>query len=90
MSARVKLYTAPLCGYCGAAKRLLDSKGIGYETIDLGGDPAARARLVEQTGWRTVPIIMVDDTLIGGYTELATALRRGELAHLLEASEEAS
>jgi len=85
VSARVTLYTAPLCGYCGAAKRLLDAKGIAYETIDLGGDPAARAQLVEQTGWRTVPVIVVDDELIGGYTELTRALRSdGDLAHLVD------
>jgi glutaredoxin 3 len=86
MSARVTLYTAPLCGYCNAAKRLLTSKGVAFETIDLGGDPAARMALVERTGWRTVPVILVDDALIGGYTELSVAFRRGELAHLMESS----
>lgn len=86
MSARVRVYTAPLCGYCGAAKRLLDSKGIAYESIDLGGDPAARARLVEETGWRTVPIILVDGNLVGGYRELSAALRRGDLGDLVEGS----
>ena len=56
VSTRITVYTAPMCGYCGAAKRLLDKKGIAYESIDLGGNPAARAKLVEETGWRTVPI----------------------------------
>ena len=87
MSAGVVVYTAPLCGYCNAAKRLLDSKKIPYEVIDLGGDPAARARLVEQTGWRTVPIILVDDDLVGGYTELVRAMRRGDLQHLMAPSD---
>lgn len=83
MSARVTVYTAPLCGYCGAAKRLLDSKGIEYESVDLGGNPAARAKLVEETGWRTVPIILLDGELIGGYTELSRAMREGALNHLM-------
>ena len=87
MSARVTVYTAPICGYCNAAKRLLQSKSIAYEAIDLGGDPARRAQLVAETGWRTVPIILVDGELIGGYTELVAALRRGELDALLPSSE---
>ncbi len=83
MSARVTVYTGPFCGYCNAAKRLLDSKGIAYEAVDLGGDPARRAKLVAETGWRTVPIILVDDELVGGYTELSRAIRNGELAELM-------
>jgi glutaredoxin 3 len=84
MSARVTVYTGPFCGYCNAAKRLLDSKKIAYEAIDLGGQPAERARLVEETGWRTVPIILVDGELIGGYTELSRAMREGQLSHLVD------
>ena len=83
MSARVTVYTGPFCGYCNAAKRLLDTKGIAYEAIDLGGRPDERARLVSETGWRTVPIILVDGELIGGYTELTRAIRAGELDELL-------
>ena len=84
MGARVTVYTGPFCGYCNAAKRLLDSKQIAYEAIDLGGQPAERARLVAETGWRTVPIIMLDGELIGGYTELTRAMREGKLDHLLK------
>jgi len=84
MSARVTVYTGPFCGYCNAAKRLLDSKKIAYDAIDLGGQPEERARLVQETGWRTVPIILVDGELIGGYTELTRAMRSGQLDHLLE------
>lgn len=87
MSARVTVYTAPLCGYCSAAKRLLDSKKIAYDLIDLGGDPETRARLVAETGWRTVPLILVDGELIGGYTELSKAMRRGALDDLMAAAE---
>jgi glutaredoxin 3 len=84
LSARVTVYTGPFCGYCNAAKRLLDSKKIPYTAIDLAGQPAERARLVAETGWRTVPIIMVDEELIGGYTELSSAMRKGELSHLAD------
>jgi glutaredoxin 3 len=84
VSARVTVYTGPFCGYCNAAKRLLDSKNIPYVAIDLGGNPAERARLVAETGWRTVPIIMMDGELIGGYTELSRAMRDGRLSDLTQ------
>jgi len=29
-----------------------------------------KRRLMEKMGWKTVPIIMIDDELIGGYEEL--------------------
>ena len=31
----VVIYTTPICGFCHAAKRLLDSKGVAYEEIDV-------------------------------------------------------
>ena len=64
------------CGYCTAAKRLLERDRIPFDEINLSGDPARRSELVSQTGWRTVPMIFIDDELIGGYQELA-ALRSG-------------
>ena len=77
MSApRVTVYTSNFCGYCVAAKRLLQRDEIPFEEVDLSGDPARRAELVTQTGWRTVPMIFIDGELIGGYQELA-ALRSG-------------
>ena len=33
--AKVEIYTSPLCGFCHAAKRLLDSKGVEYEEFDV-------------------------------------------------------
>ena len=31
----VEIYTSPLCGYCHAAKRLLNEKGVSYIEIDV-------------------------------------------------------
>jgi glutaredoxin 3 len=39
----------------------LKSRGIPFEEIDVTGDPAARAWLVQATGRRTVPQIFIDD-----------------------------
>ena len=40
--SRILLYTTQFCGYCRAAKNLLRAKGLDYEEIDVGFDPATR------------------------------------------------
>ena len=76
----VRIYTTRVCGYCVAAKRLLAARAIPYEEIDVSGDDARRAWLVETTGLRTVPQIFIGGESIGGYDELAALDRSGQLA----------
>ena len=84
---RVRVYTTNICGYCRAAKRLLEQRGIPFEEINLSNDPVLRQKLVDQTGWRTVPLIQIDDELVGGFTELVALDKAGELTAYQEGSE---
>jgi glutaredoxin 3 len=68
--ARIQIYTTRWCGYCDRAKALLDEKGLAYEEIALDDDPAFRQRIRDLTGGWTVPQILIDESPIGGYTEL--------------------
>ena len=80
----VTLYTTPFCGYCFAAKRLLSSKGVAFEEIDVSADPARRAEMVERAmGRRTVPQIFIGGEGIGGSDELHALDRAGRLDALL-------
>lgn len=80
----VTVYKTVYCGYCRMAEQLLSAHGIPYETIDVTGDPAARAALVERAhGRRTVPVIIAGDQVIGGYTELAALASKGDLRRRL-------
>jgi len=83
MSAEVTIYTTRVCGYCIAAKRLLASRKVAFTEIDVSGDHAKRAWLVETTGQRTVPQIFIAGESIGGFEELADLDRAGELAKKL-------
>jgi glutaredoxin 3 len=78
----VRIYTTIYCGHCWRAKLLLQRRGIRYQEIDVTGDPAARAWLVQATGRRTVPQIFVDGRPIGGAAELARLDGEGELERL--------
>jgi len=40
--ADVVIYTKPGCGYCHAARDLLDRKGADYEDIVASNDPAKK------------------------------------------------
>lgn len=78
-ASSVTLYTTAFCGYCVAAKRLLQRERIPYEEIDLRRDANLRHELVERTGWRTVPMIFIGDRFVGGYQELAVLHQEGGL-----------
>jgi len=81
--ARIQMYTTTWCGYCVRAKALLDSKRIPYEEIHLEDDAGFRQRLHDLTGGWTVPQILIDDQVIGGYTELWRLDRDGRLDELV-------
>ncbi len=80
---KVEVYTSTYCPYCHAAKGLLSRKGVEFREIDLSTDHELRIELVEKHKWRTVPIILINDELIGGYDELAELERKGELDNIL-------
>ena len=81
--ADIKVYTTPNCPYCVRAKQLLDDKGVAYESIDVS-NPADREELIAKAqGRRTVPQIFIDDSLVGGYDDLAALDRAGKLDEML-------
>ncbi len=84
MSAAVTIYRTRVCPYCVMAARLLQGKGIAYDEIYLDGKFEQRRELETRTKLCTVPHVFVGEHLIGGYTELASAERSGELKRLLE------
>jgi glutaredoxin 3 len=83
MAAEVKIYTREWCGYCTAALRLLRSKGVAFEQIDVEGDAKTRRWLVEVTGRTTVPQIFIDGEPIGGFTDMRALDEKGVLDRML-------
>ena len=79
MVARVVVYTTRYCGYCHAAKRLLNAKGVSFEEIACDTRPDLRTWLRQASGQRTVPQIFINNDSIGGYSELAALESRGSL-----------
>jgi glutaredoxin 3 len=86
MPAAVTIYTTSVCPYCFAAKRLLKTRGVAYDEIDVSNDPGKRAWLVEATGRRTVPQIFIGSEAIGGYDDLSALDAAGALQAKLDAA----
>lgn len=84
--AQVTLYTSPLCGFCHAAKRMLNGKGVSFTEIDVAADPSKRQEMMSRANGRhTVPQIFVGDTHVGGYDDMAALEHSGKLDPMLAA-----
>ena len=81
--AKVDIYTSPLCGFCHAAKRLLDSKGVAFEDVPVDHDPKLRQEMTERSRRTTVPQIWICGEHIGGCDELYLLDRAGKLDGML-------
>ena len=81
--ARILLYTTALCPYCRNAKQLLDSKGVRYEEIRVDLDPGLRQEMREKSGRQTVPQIWINQTHVGGFSDLWALDKKGQLDALL-------
>jgi glutaredoxin 3 len=79
------MYTTSWCGYCARARRLLQSKGVAFEEIDVDSQPGARAEMVSRSGGRrTVPQIFIGATHVGGSDQLLGLEATGRLDALLK------
>jgi glutaredoxin 3 len=77
---KIKVYTTISCPFCVAAKNLLTSKNLDFTEIDLTSDLELRLEVSTKYNWRTVPIIIIDDELIGGFDDLSKLNLDGDLA----------
>ncbi len=64
---RVTVYSTQNCPYCRMAKAFLERYGVPYESIDVGADPKAAKKMIELSGQRGVPVIVVDKEVIVGF-----------------------
>lgn len=79
----IKVYSGKLCTYCNAAKRLLESKGVAYEEINVDDDPKIREEMETLTQRTSVPQIFIGETHVGGFDDLAELNREGKLNSML-------
>ncbi len=82
----VVIYTRRFCGFCTAAKRLLDGKGVTYVEHDATVQPELRVEMIQRANGRhTFPQIFIGDTHVGGFVELSQWEHSGALDKALGA-----
>ncbi len=79
MPKEIVMYESGLCGFCMAAKRLLEKKGWQYEARVVDGNPELRSEMQKLSGRTSVPQIFFGDTHVGGFDDMAELEADGEL-----------
>lgn len=67
----VIVYSKPNCPYCVRAKHLLQNYGIPFVEKVVGVDTTREELLEAAPNARTVPQIIINDEVIGGYEQLS-------------------
>ena len=67
---QIQIYSKPNCIWCDRAKKLLSSKNFNYTERCIGTDLTKEQFKALFPDKYTVPQIIIDGNLIGGYTEL--------------------
>ena len=78
--AEIEIYTPPFCGFCHAAKKLLEKKGVAYTEIDVKMKSDKRREMTERSGKSSVPQIFVDGEHLGDCMEIMEMDADDELA----------
>jgi len=80
---RVTIYGDEHCAYCAAARMLFTRKRVRFEDVLVSKDASKLEEMEARSGRRTVPQVFVDDNHVGGFDELCSLDKSGELDKLL-------
>ena len=80
----VIIYSTSWCPSCVSAKRLLESKDVDYEEINIEEVNISRQELAKIAGASTIPQIIINETPIGGFDNLLELEQNGELNKMLK------
>ena len=69
--------------FCEQAKRLMDNLDLGYTEIKSAFGSPDLEEIIQKTGHMTAPMIFINDTFVGGYTDLEKLVRTGAIKELL-------
>ena len=65
--SEVVVYTTPTCGYCHQVKQYLAQRQVTFREIDVAANPQAAQEMVNLSGQRGVPVVIIDDQVVVGF-----------------------
>ena len=81
---KIIMYTGPMCGFCDAAKRLLQRNNLSFNEIDISTKDGLMEEMIKKAkGKRTIPQIFFNEYHVGGYQELRNLEKENKLRDLL-------
>lgn len=84
--AEIVVYTRKWCGFCTAAKHLLNKKGVKFQEIDATGNQNKRQEMIQRTGGpSSFPQIFIGETHVGGCDDLYALDSSGKLDRMVAA-----
>jgi len=66
---KVEIYTTETCSYCKLAKQFFSKNNIQYTEYDVGKDESKAEEMVEKSGQRGTPVIVIDGQVVVGFDE---------------------
>ncbi len=76
MLKNVEIYSKSNCVFCDKAKNYFTQNNITYEEFNVEIPEVFDALMKRNPNARTMPQIFIDNTLIGGYTDLIEWLEK--------------
>jgi glutaredoxin 3 len=75
-----KMYIKSGCPYCEEAQNIiLEEEKVSLHVINVTKDPHTRELITEDTGHKTLPVIFIGNTFIGGCDDLCALRESGDL-----------
>lgn len=81
---KVEMYSKVPCPYCVRAKNFFIENQIEFTEHDMTDRWDEMDTIKNKFGWKTVPLILIDGKLIGGYTDLMNLVSEDKLKDLLK------
>ena len=79
----VVMYATNWCPYCERVRKVLATKNVTIEEIDIESAPEKRVEMHNRSGRRSVPQIFIGDHHVGGSDDLLALEAAGKLDGLL-------
>ena len=88
MTSKVEIYTWSNCIYSQKAKALLQRKRVKYIEYCIDGDEKARKLMeIRANGNKTLPQIFINNSHVGGYSDLYFLMELDTLDEMLDFSQ---